>query len=167
MVNIEIDKLTNSIINAVTGDVFDTELIVATIQELKTTKKEWRFDWVKEFTKGIVYKLVIESNPKVLQGLLSLVDQKDHTYVSLVENAPYNIGANKVYEGVAGNLFAFACKVAFERGYEGYISFHAKTELVEHYIKSLGAKRINTQLMYIDTKEATILVNRYFKNFEI
>lgn len=167
MVNIEIDKLTNSIINAVTGDVFDTEVLVANLKDLKATKKEWHFDWEKELKKGKVYKLVIEGNPNVGQGLLSLIDQKDNIYVSLVENAPYNIGANKVYEGVAGNLFAFACKVAFEQGYEGYISFHAKTELVEHYMKSLGAKRINGQLMYVDTREASILVNRYFKNFEI
>jgi hypothetical protein len=167
MVNIEIDKLTNSIINAVTGDVFDTDVLVATSQDLKATKKEWHFDWEKELKKGKVYKLVIEGNSNVVQGLLSLIDQKDNIYVSLVENAPYNIGANKVYEGVAGNLFAFACKVAFEQGYEGYISFHAKTELVEHYMKSLGAKCINAQLMYVDTREATILVNRYFKNFEI
>jgi hypothetical protein len=156
MVNIEIDRLTNSIINAVTGDVFDTEVLVANAQDLKITKKEWHFDWEKELNKGKVYKLVIEGNPNIVQGLLSLIDQKDHTYVSLVENAPYNIGANKIYEGVAGNLFAFACKVAFEQ-----------TELVEHYMKSLGAKRINAQLMYVDTREATILVNRYFKNFEI
>ena len=167
MINIEIDRLTNSIINAVTGDIFDTEVLSATSQDLKATKKEWRFDWEKEMTKGKVYKLVIEGNPSIIQGLLSLIDQKDNIYVSLVENAPFNIGANKVYEGVAGNLFAFACKVAFEKGYEGYISFHAKMELVEHYMKSLGAKRINAQLMYIDTREATILVNRYFKNFEI
>lgn len=167
MVNIEIDKLTNSIINAVTGDIFDTEVLIANLQDLKITKKEWHFDWEKELNKGKVYKLVIEGNPNIVQGLLSLIDLKDHIYLSLIENAPYNIGANKIYEGVAGNLFAFACKVAFEKGYEGYISFHAKTELVEHYIKSLGAKRINAQLMYIDTREATILVNRYFKNFEI
>ena len=167
MVNIEIDKLTNSIINAVTGDVFNTEVLVANLQDLKKTKKEWHFDWEKELKKGKVYKLVIEGNLNIVQGLLSLIDQKDHTYVSLVENAPYNIGSNKVYEGVAGNLFAFACKVAFEQGYEGYISFHAKTELIEHYAKSLGANRINSQLMYVDTREATILVNRYFKNFEI
>ena len=31
MVNIEIDKLTNSIINAVTGDVFDTEVLPASL----------------------------------------------------------------------------------------------------------------------------------------
>ncbi len=167
MVNIEIDRLTNSIINAVTGDIFDTEVLVANLQDLKKIKKEWHFDWGKESKKGTVHKLVIEGNPNVVQGLLSLIDQKDHIYVSLVENAPYNIGTNKVYEGVAGNLFAFACKIAFEQGYEGYISFHAKTELAEHYTKSLGARRINAQLMYVDTAEAAILVNRYFKNFEI
>jgi hypothetical protein len=97
MVNIEIDRLTNSIINAVTGDVFDTEVLVANAQDLKITKKEWHFDWEKEFNKGKIYKLVIEGNPNIVQGLLSLIDQKDHTYVSLVENAPYNIGANKIY----------------------------------------------------------------------
>lgn len=167
MLNIEIDKLTNSIINAITGDVFDTEVLAANLQDIKTTKKGWHFDWEKESSKGKVHKLVIEGNPNIVQGLISLIDQKDNIYISLVENAPYNIGTNKVYEGVAGNLFAFACKVAFEKGYEGYISFHAKTELVQHYMKSLGTKSINSQLMYIDTREATILVNRYFKNFEI
>ena len=111
--------------------------------------------------------LFAKTNSSKVFGLLSLIDQKDHIYVSLVENAPYNIGVNKVYEGVAGNLFAFACKVAFEQGYERYISFRAKTELAEHYTKSLGARRINAQLMYVDTAESAILVNRYFKNFEI
>jgi hypothetical protein len=126
------------IVGSLTNFVVTKFLLVANSQDLKITKKEWHFDWEKELKKGKVYKLVIEGNPNVVQGLLSLIDQKDHTYVSLVENAPYNIGANKIYEGVAGNLFAFACKVAFEQGYEGYISFHAKTELVEHYMKSLG-----------------------------
>ena len=39
MINIEIDRLTNSIINAITGDVFDTEVLSATSQDLKATKK--------------------------------------------------------------------------------------------------------------------------------
>ena len=167
MINVRIDRLTNSIVNAISGDVFDTQILIATTQDLKQIKKEWHFDWEKESRKGKIFKLVIEKNPSILQGLVSLIDQKDSIYLSLIENAPFNIGSNKVYEGVAGNLFAFACKLAFENGYRGFISFHAKTELVEHYMKSLGAKRINSQLLYIDTKEAKILVNRYFKNFEI
>jgi hypothetical protein len=72
MVNIEIDKLTNSIINAITGDVFDTQVLVANLQDLKMTKKEWHFDREKELKKGKIYKLVIEGNPNVVQGLLSL-----------------------------------------------------------------------------------------------
>jgi hypothetical protein len=41
----------------------------------------------------------------------------------LVENAPFNQGENKVYSGVEGNLVAFACKLSFQRGHEGNVSF--------------------------------------------
>ncbi|MDH4461118.1 MAG: hypothetical protein QE277_06835 [Flectobacillus sp.] len=163
MITVEIDRLTNSIVNARTGDILHTEISPLSPKEINRTQKEWSFDWKTECSKGNVFKLFIEGNPNIIQGLISLIDQKDHIYVSLVENAPFNIGANKVYEGVAGNLFAYACKLSFELGYEGYISFHAKSELIDHYIKTLGAKRINNQLMYIDTVESSYLVNRYFK----
>jgi len=33
--------------------------------------------------------------------------------MNLLENAPFNVGQNKLYEGVAGNLVAFACKFPF------------------------------------------------------
>jgi hypothetical protein len=35
MISIKIDKLTNSIINAVTGDVFNTEVLIVSSQDLK------------------------------------------------------------------------------------------------------------------------------------
>lgn len=167
MINIEIDRLTNSIINATTGDVFETEILPVNLEDIKPLKKTWNFDWDKELNKGKVYKLIVEGESNVIQGLLSIIDQKDNIYVSLIENARFNIGKNKVYEGVAGNLFAYACKVSFEKGYDDYISFHSKTTLTEHYKKTLGAKQINGQLLYIDTREAALLVNRYFKHFEI
>jgi hypothetical protein len=41
-IDIEIDKLTNSIENAFSGDVFDTELIPITAEDLRPVKKrEW------------------------------------------------------------------------------------------------------------------------------
>lgn len=84
----------------------------------------------------------------------------------LIENAKFNKGRNKLYKGVAGNLVAFACKISFERGYDGFVSFVAKTKLVEHYKKTLGAKQFGSgNRMYIGTKEALALVNQYFKNF--
>ena len=40
--------------------------------------------------------------------------------MDLIESAPFNLGRNKIYEGVAGNLVAFACKVSFQRGFAGF-----------------------------------------------
>jgi len=53
--------------------------------------------------------------------------------MNLLESAPFNIGENKLYEGVAGNLVAYACKVSFQHGFDGYVAFTAKTNLIEHY----------------------------------
>lgn len=55
----------------------------------------------------------------------------------LIESASFNIGKYKTYFGVPGNLVAFACKLSFQRGGEGYVSFIAKTELIDQYIESL------------------------------
>lgn len=41
----EIDKLTNSIENSTTGEVFDTEVVRINESDLKSIKKsEWQFD---------------------------------------------------------------------------------------------------------------------------
>ena len=53
-----------------------------------------------------VFKLTITNNSDIIQGLLSLSLEPDHVYMHLLENAPFNIGQKKLYEGVAGNLFA-------------------------------------------------------------
>lgn len=98
----------------------------------------------------------------MIQGLLSLELKSDHVYLHLIENAPFNRGAMKIYEGVAGNLFAFACKLSFECGFEGNISFNAKTKLIDHYRKMLGAKHAGGTLMLIDSEAATFLLNSYF-----
>lgn len=52
-----------------------------------------------------------------------------------------------------------------DKGYGGYVAFHAKSVLVEHYEKTLGARRAaRGLLMVIETEAATKLVNRYFKS---
>lgn len=80
----------------------------------------------------------------------------------LLENANFNIGKDKMYYGVAGNLVAFACKVAFEKGYDGYLAFDAKTELIEHYVKTLKATHFRGKRMFIETEAANFLVSKYF-----
>ena len=161
-----VDKLTNSIVNVVTGDSFKTEISVLTKSELKlvTKKNGWVFDWRKELKEPSrdIYKLTIIGNPSVIQGLLSVEVKEDHVFMHLVESAPYNKGKTKMYSGVPGNLVAFACKVSFQRGHEGNVSFISKTQLIDHYEKTLGAFHFGGRIMIIETVAALKLIDRYF-----
>jgi hypothetical protein len=82
----------------------------------------------------------------------------------LVESSPFNKGKTKVYSGVPGNLVAFACKTSFQRGYEGFVSFLSKTQLIEHYKHTLGASHFGGRIMIIETQAALNLINKYFQN---
>lgn len=164
-----IDKLTNSIENVVTRDSFATNVSILTQQDLKsiTKKNGWLFDWKSEFKNPLrdTYKLTIVNNSTIIQGLISLEIKQDHIYLHLIENAPFNKGKDKVYSGVAGNLVAFACKLSFQRGHQGNVSFISKTQLMEHYQKTLNAWHFGGRLMIIETKAALQLINKYFQNY--
>ena len=161
-----IDKLTNSIENIQSGDNFPTEISLLTDLELKSIarKNGWRFNWNKEYKipERDVYKITISNNPNIIQGVVSLEVNADHVYMHLIESAPFNIGKLKTYLGVPGNLVAFACKLSFQRGGEGYVSFIAKTKLIDHYIESLGAVHFGGHLMVITREVALKLINKYF-----
>ena len=163
-----IDKLTNSIENVITGDSFSTDISILTNNDLKTVSKKngWLFNWRDEFKEPArdVFKLTIVNNPTIIQGLISLEVKSDHVYMHLVESAPFNKGKTKIYAGVPGNLVAFACKLSFQRGHEGNVSFLSKTQLVEHYEKTLGAFHFGGRIMIIETQAALRLINKYFKN---
>jgi len=162
----EIDKLTNSIENVRSGDSFPTEISLLTQTEVKnlTKKNGWQFNWTSEMKVPTreIYKLTIANNPNIVQGVISLEVKPDHVYMHLIESAPFNIGKNKTYLGVSGNLVAFACKLSFQRGGDGYVSFLSKTKLIEHYEKSLGAIHFGGHKMVITTEAALKLTNKYF-----
>lgn len=109
---------------------------------------------------------------KRIQGLIATKVRKDllAIEVDLVESAPFNNPhhknfVKKEYSGVGGHLFAEAIRQSYEAGYDGYVTFTAKTSLVEYYKNELGATQIgNTQKMYIDERSAKKLYERYFKN---
>jgi hypothetical protein len=83
----EIDKLTNSIENLATGEVFDTEIVRLGEPDIKQIKKaDWQFDWHKELKDKSkqVYKLTTVNNPTIIQGLVSIEDKKDHIFMHLI-----------------------------------------------------------------------------------
>lgn len=165
-IDLEIDKLTNSVENSLTGEVFDTEITRFSKADLNTIKKsDWVFDWKLESraSKNEVYKLSTANNPTIIQGLLSIEDKEDHIFMHLIESAKFNKGKDKIYLGVPGNLVAFACKVSLEKGYDGYVAFDSKTVLIEHYKETLGATHLIRQRMFVDPIAAQKLISRYFK----
>jgi hypothetical protein len=163
----EIDKLTNSIENLATGEVFDTEILRLSELDSKQIKKlEWQFNWSKELrdkTKE-VYKLTTVNNTTIIQGLISIEDKQDHVFMHLIESSRFNKGEGKVYLGVPGNLVAFACKVSMSKGYQGFLAFDAKTALIRHYEETLGATHFRGLRMFIETAAALKLISQYFKS---
>jgi hypothetical protein len=165
-IDIEVDKLTNSIENVISGDSFPTEIHKIENSDFKnvTKTKGWIFNWrdeVKQNDKE-VYKVTILGNPNVIQGLVCISDYKDHIYLHLIESAPFNLGKHKLYERVAGSLFAFACKCSLDKGYEGFVSFTAKTRLIEHYERSLGARIVGGHKMIIFPNASLKLIRKYY-----
>ena len=165
----EVDKLTNSIENVLTGDSFPTRVTLVSYADLKTItrKNGWQFDWKYELKQPEreVYKLtILGSNVPVIQGLISIETKTDHVFMHLVESAPFNKGKTKVYAGVPGNMVAFACRLSFQRGFDGNVSFLSKTQLIDHYTKTLGAIHVGGRIMIIETRAALALIDKYFKN---
>lgn len=80
-IGIEIDKLTNSIFNNISGDSFPTDVHALSKTDLrKVTKKNgWLFNWANEYKleDRNVYKLTIRNNPNIIQGLVSISDNSD------------------------------------------------------------------------------------------
>ena len=162
----EIDKITESIEDAHTGEVYKTLILPVTKADLKEVTKQngWLFDWKLECmqTERHLFKLVTEKEPKIIHGLVSLKKLEDHIFMNLIENAPFNRGKSKKYLGVSCNLTAYGCKLSEEYGFGGVIVFISKTALISHYEKSLGAVHLGGNRMCIYEEDAQKLINNYF-----
>jgi hypothetical protein len=162
------DKITNGIEEIATGQRLKTEIIRITQKEVNKIHKKngWSFNWKQEFKEraGEVYKLVIEGDDKI-QGLISIEPRPADQFIELhlIESAPFNRGRYKKYDKVATNMVAFACKMSFNLGYDGFVIFTAKTRLIQHYIKTLGAEIISGNKMVIFTPAARTLVNSHYE----
>jgi hypothetical protein len=164
-----IDKVTNSIEHAKSGKSYETDVLPLSSDEVKTILKKngWQFNWKKEFREADhqLFKLVIRGDSEI-QGLLSIQVMDGYIEMHLIENAPHNYASKKTHLGVAGNLVAFACRKSFELGFDGFISFIAKSQLVDHNKETLGAESIHRrERMAIPSESARKLVTSYYKDY--
>lgn len=168
--NVEIDRLTPCLYRNSDGKTVDTS--VEKISPDAKSFSDWEFDWTEPERDGYsVFALKADGDDRV-QGLISLInDKKDYAVnIGIVEAAPHNNLHNpnnksgqKEYDGVGGHLFAEAAKQSKNAGYDGFVFFDAKTDLIEHYKEHIGATQIgNSQRMFIDENAAEALLSKYY-----
>lgn len=146
-----------------TNSILATIVLLTSQKDVKSLSSDWLFDWGKEVRLYSVYKLVLAEQPDLIQGLMSVEERAGFVFISLIENAPFNRGVDKIYRGVAINLFAFACKLSAEKGFDGFVAFEAKTDLIAHYQTLLGAQQIgNSNRMFIEESQAQKLIQLHF-----
>lgn len=167
MINLKIDKLTNCLIDLKTGEEVKTDMKELSQRDLQSISKRsgWLFDWKIPLGNNSieVYKLLVKKTKSPIQGLIALERESTLLQIHLAESAPWNRDkVNRVYDGVGGHLFAFACLKSLEYGFRGEVAFTAKTALIQYYIKELGATQFYTNRMGILEDSAAKLIAKYY-----
>lgn len=162
-VNITIDEFTDCLIDRKNNQIVETEYKKLEYPIHKTQFSTWKFDWSITQKNGYtIYELFVKGK-SIVEGRISLNIDGGVANVDIVETAPHNYGHNGKYEGVGGHLFAIACKVSMENGYDGVVAFDAKSNLVEYYKEKLKAVEIFPRRMVIFEEAAQILIDKYFR----
>ena len=155
----------------------DNIRVRATIKEIKYSKSEfknWLFDWSKTEKKAYkILALYVEGDNRI-QGAISIREnlQNRTIEIDIVESAPFNSSYNKKikdkeYNGVGICLFVEVCKRSFENGYDGYVEFTAKSNLVKYCMDNMRAIPIDAQRMYINTSGAKWLIEKYYGGVDL
>ena len=130
--------------------------------EIRRHRHQFEFDFVSISKKFTVYKLYLENQPDIIQGMVAFRYQKGYLDCVNMEINGFNKRGISLYAGVGKSMVALCCKVSMDNGAEGYISFEAKNRLIPYY-QRLGARRIgSSSRMFIDDVAAQKLINLYF-----
>jgi len=150
------------------SDNIKVRTIIKEIKYSKNEFKNWLFDWSKTEKKGYkILALYVEGDNRI-QGAISIREnpQNMSIEIDIVESAPFNSSYNKKvkdkeYNEVGICLFTEVCKRSFDLGYDGYVEFIAKSNLVKYYMDNMRAIPIDTQRMYINSSGARWLIEKY------
>mgnify|MGYP000975757321 FL=1 len=156
------------------SDNIKVRTIIKEIKYSKNEFKNWLFDWSKTEKKAYkILTLYVEGDNRI-QGAISIREnpQNRTIEIDIVESAPFNSSYNKEikdkeYNGVGICLFVEVCKRSFENGYDGYVEFTAKSNLVKYYMDNMRAIPIDAQRMYINTSGAKWLIEKYYGGVDL
>lgn len=139
------------------------EINPITPEELKPVQNRFIFKW-REVGDTELYGLWLVEEKEVV-GLMALKDIPDELRIEIIllESSRENVGKKKLYERIAGCLIAFACRLAFLRGYFGFISLIPKTRLIAHYQTLYGFEQYGRHLG-MDLDRSQRLIEQYLND---
>lgn len=155
--SIEMYYFTACVLHKDSGEAYSASIIPLQKSDIKRLGPQngWSpFNWDRELKDRSrkVFILLVNGDERI-HGVISYEVLEGYVYIHLIESAPWNIGVGPL-------LVAIACKKSFELGFEGYVCFLSKSNLVEHYNKSLNAFQIGGLRMAIKTNDAKkLLIN--------
>jgi len=146
------------------GNYLDAEIIAVDKKELTRAQlKRFEFDWRKEFDYEL-YKLILCGSKKIL-GLMSLViiSNELRIEIRLLESSKENVGNGKEYDRIAGCMIAFACRLSFKYGFDGFVSLIPKTNLIEYYMSKYNLSKMGRHLV-TEGDNSQRLIMEYIEN---
>ena len=137
------------------------EKVIDSDYEWIESSKEYSFDWKVE-KENEVYKIFLIGKEKEILGMMSIIDYPEEyrIHLNLIEIGSSNVGKTKTIENIAGCLIAFACQLAFMRGYFGFVSLQPKTRLIDLYQDKYGFRQYG-RLLGVEQDSSRLLINKY------
>jgi hypothetical protein len=144
-----------------TGQLFPVEILLASAEDIRSIGPGWRFDWLAEVRKREVYKVRMIKDPNAMLGLMSVLPQSGFVEIALLESDPLHVGRRKQLKGIAGSLIAFAARLSYRLGNEGFLRLTSKTQLIAHYERAYGfVRQGRSHYMILDSDAAqTVIAN--------
>lgn len=155
-------NLYNAIILNISKQKQDLLAVPTGSTEIRKHQHQFQFDFVSISRKFSVFKLHLEDQPDIIQGLVAFRPQAGFLECVNMEINNFNKHGIALYSGVGKSMVALCCKVSVDMGLDGYISFEAKNRLIPYY-QRLGAQRMgNSKRMFMDNIAANKLIDLYF-----
>lgn len=151
------------VIHKESGDAYEAiikEMLPSDYIDVKKGKG-FVFNWEGE-SANEVYKIFLKEEEGQILGLISIIDYPEEfrIHINLVEVSTVNVGKIKKLENIAGCLIAFACTLAFKRGYGGFVSLLPKTKLIALYQEKYGFRQYG-RLLAVEFESSKNLIDKY------
>lgn len=124
-------------------------------------KKRYFFNWKQWKGKPDVYKLSTADDD--ILGIMALEDcpYENRIEIKLLASSKENVGSGKQFEGIVGNMVAYAGRLAVTRyGDKACVSLLPKTKLKPHYMETYGMLDGGRQV-YLEGKPLIEIILKY------